>query len=183
MNKNLIEKVFKEGNPDIFGAIGETIKQEIYTDEEAYDRVGRFLLEAILNNNVEDTVMALCGWCIETLFEKARVIPDTKVKFYDSPLDANIASVDINGKEYFTPCKVNMQTFEVYDIQHEIVHENGDKVSNNAEIIEECIIFDDMEDYRFPLKPKDEVFGPNCYQDDEELDYSEITSYWYGENE
>lgn len=52
----------------------------------------------------------------------------------------------------------------------------------DAEIVEECIIFDDMEDYRFPLKPKDEVFGPNCYQDDEEFDYSEVVSYWYGES-
>lgn len=52
----------------------------------------------------------------------------------------------------------------------------------DAKIIEECIIFDDMEDYRFPLKPKDEVFGPNCYQDDEEFDYSEVVSYWYGES-
>lgn len=40
-----------------------------------------------------------------------------------------------------------------------------------------------MEDYRFPLKPKDEVFGPNCYQDDEDFDYSEVLSYWYGESQ
>lgn len=56
------------------------------------------------------------------------------------------------------------------------------EIAYDAEIIEEYIIFDDMEDYRFPLKPKDEVFEPNCYQDDEEFDYSEVVSYWYGES-
>jgi len=180
MNKCLLEKLINNGTPDMYAAFAETIKQEIASDEDTYESIGYNLLKALLTDDADDILVALCGWYIDTLLTKARIVPDTKVKFYDSPLDANIVSVDISGKEYLTPCKVNMQTFEVYDIQ--TVFEGYDGIPYDAKIIEECIIFDDMEDYRFPLKPKDEVFGPNCYQDDEEFDYSEVVSYWYGES-
>lgn len=180
MNKCLLEKLINNGTPDMYAAFAETIKQEIASDEDTYESIGYNLLKALLTDNADDILVALCGWYVDTLLTKARIVPDTKVKFYDSPLYANIVSVDISGKEYLTPCKVNMQTFEVYDIQ--TVFEGHDGIPYDAKIIEECIIFDDMEDYRFPLKPKDEVFGPNCYQNDEDFDYSEVVSYWYGES-
>lgn len=180
MNECLLEKLINNGTPDMYAAFAETIKQEIASDEDTYESIGYNLLKALLTDDADDILVALCGWYVDTLLTKARIVPDTKVKFYDSPLDANIVSVDINGEEFFAPCKVNMQTFEVYDIQ--TVFEGCDKIPYGTEIVEEYIVFNDMEDYRFPLKPKDEVFGLNCYQDDEEFDYSEVVSYWYGES-
>lgn len=181
MNECLLEKLINNGTPDMYAAFAETVKQEIASDEDTYESIGYNLLKALLTGTADDILVALCGWYVDTLLAKARIVPDTKVKFYDSPLDANIVSVDISGKEYLTPCKVNMQTFEVYDIQ--TVFEGYDGIPYDAEIVEEYIAFDDMEDYRFPLKPKDEVFDPDCYDESAEFDYSEVISYWYGENE
>lgn len=181
MENSLIEKLINNGTPDMYAAFAETVKQEIANDDAKYESIGLYILYALSENNTEDVLLAVSGWYSETLLSKARIIPDVRKMFYSEPLNANIVLVDINNEEYFTPCKVNMQTFEVYDIQ--TVFEGCDEISNDAEIVEKHIIFDDMEDYRFPLKLKDEVFGPNCYQDNEELDYSEITSYWYEKNE
>lgn len=178
MNKNLIEKLIKNGTADMFGAFVETVKSEIASDEATYDDVGRSLLRAASNNNAEDVLLSLCGWYFDSLLVKARITPDVEEEFYSEPLDAYVVAVDIDDNEWFTPCKINMQTFEVYDCDYEMGDDEGD-----SEIVEEYITFDDMEDYRFPLKPKDEVFGSDCYDDDAEPDYSEVISYWYGENE
>lgn len=181
MENSLIEKLINNGTPDMYAAFAETVKQEIANDDAKYESIGLYILYALSANNAEDVLLSVSGWYSETLLSKARIIPDVRKLFYSEPLNANIISVDINDEEYFIPCKVNMQTFEVYDIQ--TVFEGCDKIPNDAEIVEEYIVFEDMKDYHFPLKPKDEVFGPNCCQDNEELDYSEVTSYWYGKNE
>lgn len=180
MENSLIEKLINNGTPDMYAAFAETVKQEIANDDAKYESIGLYMLHALSGNNAEDVLLSVSGWYSETLLSKARIIPDVRKLFYSEPLNANIVSVDISGKEYLTPCKVNMQTFEVYDIQ--TVFEGCDEISNDAEIVEEHIIFDDMEDYRFPLKPKDEVFDPDCYDESTEFDYSEVISYWYGES-
>lgn len=180
MENSLIEKLINNGTPDMYAAFAETIKQKIANDDAKYESIGLYILYALSGNNAEDVLLSVSGWYSETLLSKARIIPDVRKLFYSEPLNANIVSVDISGKEYLTPCKVNMQTFEVYDIQ--TVFEGCDEISNDAEIVEEHIIFDDMEDYRFPLKPKDEVLDPDCYDESTEFDYSEVISYWYGES-
>lgn len=181
MNKNLIKKLFDNGTEDMFGAFAETVKGEIASDDAIYDNVGRNLLRAASDNDVEDVLLSLCGWYFDSLLAKARITPDVKKLFYPEPLGACVVAVDIDDNEWFTPCKVDMQTFEVFDIEHDIVHSLGS--ADELEVVEEYVTFNDMEDYRFPLKPKDEVFGPGCYDNDAELDYSEVVSYWYGENE
>lgn len=178
MNKNLIKKLVENGTADMFSAFAETVKNEIASDDAKYENIGRYLLKALSENNADDVLLSVSGWYSETLLSKARIIPDVKKLFYSEPLDAYVVAVDIDDNEWFTPCKINMQTFEVYDCDYETGDDEGD-----SEIVEEYITFDDMEDYRFPLKPKDEVFGSDCYDDGVELDYSEVISYWYGENE
>ena len=133
MNKCLLEKLINNGTPDMYAAFAETIKQEIASDEDTYESIGYNLLKALLTDDADDILVALCGWYVDTLLAKARIVPDTKVYFYDSPLYANIVSVDISGKEYLTPCKVNMQTFEVYDIQ--TVFEGYDGIPYDAKIM------------------------------------------------
>ncbi len=178
MNKNLIKKLVENGTADMFGAFAETVKNEIASDDAKYENIGWHLLKTLLDNNVDDVLLSISGWYSETLLAKARIIPDVKKLFYSEPLDAYVIAVDIDGNEWFTPCKINMQSFEVYGCDYEMGDDEGD-----SEIVEEYITFDDMEDYRFPLKPKDEVFGPDCYDEDAKLDYSDVISYWYGENE
>lgn len=102
MNKCLLEKLINNGTPDMYAAFAETIKQEIASDEDTYESIGYNLLKALLTDDADDILVALCGWYIDTLLTKARIVPDTKVKFYDSPLDANIVSVDINGRLSFS---------------------------------------------------------------------------------
>lgn len=177
MNKNLIKKIVDNGTADMFGAFAETVKSEIASDDAKYENIGWHLLKALLANDTENVLLSLSGWYSDTLLVKARITPDVEKKFYSNPVDAYVVAVDIHNNEWFTPCKVNMQTFEVYDCDYEMGEDE------DGEIVAEYIAFDDMEDYYFPLKPKDEVFGSDCYDDGAELDYSEVISYWYDENE
>lgn len=184
MENFLLRKILSEGSNDMLGAFAETLKNEIASDEENNDSVCRQLIRAVLSNDAEGVCLALSGWTLNSLLKKARVIPDIDGTFYQGPMQAYVVAEDIYGNEWFTPCEVNMQTFEVFNIEHE----KGDKHSD-AEIIGEYICFDDMEDYRFPLNPKDSVFSgyceekTDCYDEDAEFDFSDVISYWYGENE
>ena len=81
MNKCLLEKLINNGTPDMYAAFTETVKQEIASDEDTYESIGYNLLKALLTDDADDILVTLCGWYIETLLEKARVVPDTKVKF------------------------------------------------------------------------------------------------------
>ncbi len=167
MNECLLEKLINNGTPDMYAAFAETVKQEIASDEDTYESIGYNLLKALLTGTADDISVTLCGWYVDTLLAKARIVPDVKEYFYPEPLDAYIVTTDNCDNECFTPCKVNMQTFEVYDI-------NGKPGADSPsdESTEKYIAFGDMEDYRFPLKPKDEVFDPDCYDESAEFDYT-----------
>lgn len=59
MNKNLIKKLVENGTADMFGAFAETVKNEIASDDAKYENVGRYLLKALLDNNVDDVLRFL----------------------------------------------------------------------------------------------------------------------------
>ena len=96
----------------------EAFFESIDTDDEPRDRCGRYMLKAIAENSVDDLLIAICGWSAASLMKKANVMRDTDGMFHQKIEDAIFVSV-WNGErnEVETACKVNTETFEVFDIK------------------------------------------------------------------
>ncbi len=142
-----------------------TFFKEAESDDEAYDKKGLHAIQNICNGNIDFLLMTLCGWSLKTLMIKAKIMKDTELEYHDEIIDAIYASTE-DDYPYIEryKCKINMKTFEVFDI--ECVGKSSVKYYDNGrdEWIE---IGDDI----YPLYPKDESEG---------LPYH---VFWYGENE
>lgn len=65
-----IEKLI---NDDAFcEALAEKFYEEFKEDDLAFDKKGRAMLEAWKNGDVNRMLIAICGWSMETLVEKAQ---------------------------------------------------------------------------------------------------------------
>lgn len=95
----------------------EAFFNSIETDNEPRSRCGRYMLKAISENSLEDFLIAVCGWSAESLMKMATILRDTDGIFHDKIEEATFIS-SWNGKqdELSTSCKVNTETFEVFDI-------------------------------------------------------------------
>ena len=51
------------------GSFAETFFEQINTDEEPYEKIGYYMAKAIRDNNVEDLLVAICGWSSGTLIK------------------------------------------------------------------------------------------------------------------
>ena len=74
MDKTQILKLMQDG--DKCEALAEEILSQIATDDEAPHKIGYFLLKAYAENNVDDALVALCGWTLESLCARAGIIED-----------------------------------------------------------------------------------------------------------
>lgn len=148
-----------------------TLMRECDSDEEPYEKKARQLARAILDKDSDGILIALCGWSTQSLLKKARLMRDEDAEFYQEPEDAIFVMVDINDNRYLHRCKVNMQTFEVYDIDPDacdVLRSSPDaELHENDEIVEEYLVMDDVP---FPVAPEDEA-------------KSKCSVFWYGENE
>lgn len=81
MNKCLLEKLINNGTPDMYAAFAETIKQEIASDEDTYESIGYNLLKALLTDDADDILVALCGWYVDTLLTKEELFRIQKWNF------------------------------------------------------------------------------------------------------
>lgn len=61
----------------------EAFVTQIKTDSEPYEDIGHHMIEAIINNNIDNFLISVCGWGIESLLnfaesgtEKPKVISD-----------------------------------------------------------------------------------------------------------
>lgn len=63
--------------------LAEAFFDSVNTDAEPYGRIGFYLLRAFLEDDVNDAMIALCGWSLESLMVKAKIFPDTEHIFYD----------------------------------------------------------------------------------------------------
>lgn len=142
-----------------------TFIRELESDGEKYSKKGYYMLKAIKENNLNDFLIAVCGWSSETLLKKAHLIPDDDNMFGDKVIDAKFVSIWDGGYEVMSNCKVDMRTHEVFDIEK---IDMGNKVET---LDSEHILIDD--EY-FDVFPKDQV-------DADEGEF--ITSFWYGESE
>lgn len=145
--------------------------QEWESDDEPFKKKARQLAKAVLDRDADGILIALCGWSVQSLLKKARLMRDEDAEFYQEPENAIFVMVDINDNRYLHRCKVNMQTFEVYDIDPnacDVLRSSPDaELHESDEIVEEYLVMDDVP---FPVAPEDEA-------------KSKCSVFWYGENE
>lgn len=72
MEKSQIKAILDNANDEFLDSLFETILNEINADDEPYYKKARQLLLASLNNeNADDFFIAICGWSLESLIERA----------------------------------------------------------------------------------------------------------------
>lgn len=141
----------------------DTLNQEASSDEDDYVSKGFHAFRAIMEDNIDDFLISLCGWSFKSLLKKACIIHDDDKTFYPEPIEAKFVSVlHYPEQKIITKCKINMQTFEVFDI--EPAEEPLDFFELDAEYVE-------INDKWFPVFRKDEI------------DENNITDFWYEEDE
>lgn len=164
--KNILKSEDSEEKCDVFVS---TFIKELDSDDESYSKKGYHMLKAIQENNIENFLIAVCGWNAESLLKKALVIPDENSDFNDEIIEAVFITEWDDGENICeTSCKINTKTHEVFDIGCCPEHHLDDGFH---ELDGEYILIDDVQ---FNVYPKDQV-------DSDEGEF--ITSFWYGENE
>lgn len=72
MEKSQIQAILDNANDEFLDSLFETIVNEINADDEPYYKKARQLLLASLNNETaDDFFIAICGWNLESLIERA----------------------------------------------------------------------------------------------------------------
>lgn len=145
-------------------AFAAALLNSIETDDEKPERLGRYALKAIHENNFDDFLIAICGWSLESLMKKALIIPDVESQFHKEIEEATFVSIWDDDVRQEAPCKVNTKTREIFDIEHSF--------DVNEEEVYECngefVMIDGIE---FPAIPQDE------------FECGRKLAFWYGENE
>lgn len=140
----------------------EAFFDSIETDDEPQSRCGRYMLKAILENSLDDFLIAVCGWSAESLMKKATILRDTDGLFHIKIEDAIFISL-WNGERdaVETGCKVNTETFEVFDIEKasETITQMLDGAVLDGEYVE-------LNGVRYPVIQK------------EHLQDGDVTSFW-----
>lgn len=132
--------------------------QEWESDDESFKKKARQLAQAILDRDADGVLIALCGWSVQSLLKKARLMRDECAEFYQEPEDGILVAVDSDDNRYLRRCKVNMQTFEIYDIDEKpydiLKADEDDEVSEGYDPVEEYLVMDDLP---FPVAPEAEA--------------------------
>lgn len=59
-------------NDTLCEAFAEVLIEEIESDDESYERKGRKIAMHLIGNSAVDVLVDLCGWTVETLYQKAK---------------------------------------------------------------------------------------------------------------
>ena len=143
-------------------SFADALMKSIATADEKPERLGRYALMAIKDNSFDDFLIAICGYSLETLMRMAHILPNTRSK--KEVIDATFVSIWDDDVRLETPCKVNVRTKEISDIEHT---PDGDK----EEVFEcngEFVMINGID---FPAIPQDE------------FECGRKLAFWYGENE
>lgn len=138
----------------------DTLYAEIQSDEEPFDKKARLMLSAVLADNATDVILNLCGWTPYSLLKKAGLVPDVDGQFHERIKEAEFVSLwDGERTEIATKCKVNMETFEVFDIER--------SEDDEVEVCDgEYVRFNKDPEQQYPVFRKEELQEP-------------IVNFWY----
>lgn len=74
MNKQMLAEIMRDDEK--CAALALEVLEQVHSDSERLEDIGRALLKARIDNNADDTLCALCGWTLNSLLARAGVIPD-----------------------------------------------------------------------------------------------------------
>lgn len=138
----------------------DVVVEQMDANAEPDDDKARTLLSTILHRSADEALHAMCGWGAHALLAKARLVPDVHGWFHNRIADAEFVSLwDGERTEIVTRCKVNMETFEVFDI--------AQSENDEVEVCDgEYIRFHEDPGQQYPVFRKEELQEP-------------IINFWY----
>lgn len=79
MNKQRLAEIMRDDEK--CATLALEVLEQIHSDSESLEDIGRALLKARIDNNADDTLCALCGWTLDTLLARAGIIQDDESVF------------------------------------------------------------------------------------------------------
>jgi hypothetical protein len=93
---NTIKKIFESDYDDeLYERFYDGFMEEIQTDDESITHVVRDMLKAYRDNDADGMLIAICGWSMESLMKKARLIDDEDGMFNEPGTKACFDTEDI----------------------------------------------------------------------------------------
>lgn len=113
--QNVLEQFLnREDGDDRCACFFDVFQKELLSDDDKYEKKGRYMLQSLTEYNPNNLLISLCGWSAESLLKKAHLIHND-----DGVLSEKIVKVTINysvgNEDYSTTAKVDLETFEVFD--------------------------------------------------------------------
>lgn len=72
MEKKQIEAILSNASEEFLEEFYETLLNEIYADDEPYNKKAyNLLLASLKSEDPDDFFISLCGWSLKSLFEKS----------------------------------------------------------------------------------------------------------------
>lgn len=113
VDKKILEAILNSEHSDLYcSALIEEINKQVDTDDEPFRKKGRALIRAILKNDIDGVLMALCGWSPETLLNYAGILHSNDEFYVKEECDLKYA-----GQGYgtvYVEVLVDPTTFEVF---------------------------------------------------------------------
>jgi hypothetical protein len=162
--ESLLNKVDGDAKCEAFVA---ALCNAIKTDEEPWDQKREAIIKALVNNNAQELLIALCGYGVTSLGKLAMLIPDDDTEFYERDMQATLLVYWNNGKMSQTRCRIDVATNKVYRYKSEVFEEYKDSAEISWVAVE--------------VKPKTgkDRYLRWCITEEEREKTKDFVSYWY----
>ena len=81
MKDRIVDILDSEESEEICERFATEIFESISSDDESYSDIGRAILRAVLKDDADAVLTAICGWSTKTLLAKAGLTPDDEKVF------------------------------------------------------------------------------------------------------
>lgn len=87
LREKILALMNSDDSRDNYEKVAEAVFNSINSDDESYSHIGYNLLMAFLKNDADGMLTAICGWCMESILAKAKLIPDKQGVFVGNEED------------------------------------------------------------------------------------------------
>lgn len=160
---NIAEMLSADDSESRTEAFVEALMSEVESDSEPWDKKGYFIAKALLNNDANALLVALCGWSAESLAKKAMVIRDDDKMFHDDPVSAEMLVDWDDGHRSASACMVDPTTHEVFDFSRSLFECEGHTIKQ----------------VYLMLDPVDDVHEFICIQAEDAEAVTSKSAFWF----